>query len=340
MKRLITFILVILMIFSLIACEDANNDAPFDKDTSVVETSKDAGNTDTDSVESDTPATKEPTDTSEPNENYAFNYKMALIGDIDVNGQRHVSYVIEVTDGNWDWGGSSSDFDVLDSATNKPIDYNVSGVSFFPGRVCKNKDGYHEASSNFAKNDLPLMTIIISNPPDDFDVNGANIQVTMGYYKNVETVLINPEYSTFVCSINSDISEITTRQPYIHGYTLVQLGDGYYVIDCSKNLHGAGDLYGTNHKYAYNAVYLRCLSGDPNDDLSELLSNAKPVDAQGSTLNLGELDFYIDYNPSKLEFKFGIQYDNNHELTNEEGALHVYPLLVFEDGYESFFKIG
>lgn len=262
-----------------------------------------------------------------------FDYRLAVVGDITVDGVRRVSYAFEcLTDG-------YAVFDAVPLRVSDDMRPDADRRSY-SGWVCP--DGEPHGLTVFG-GDVSTdrsMTVMLLMPREDMAPEDIYLSVRLEYSDGSRHVWLDAQRF----DINADISEISVPRGFIHGSTLVRFRDGYYVFDSQSvgvSVDDDRQLVG---------VPLRLLSGNPADDFGGYLRRTElyMVDEHIEQEGVLSTVYYVNdgYEPYAMpdgvagttEYRvaeemlyWGVEGVDGHVLTDDERGLAHDLMPVFVD---------
>ena len=192
-----------------------------------------------------------------------LSYKMAPVYKklIEVDGENvsQLWFVLEMSSQCWDISDLSSLSVVKDGVDVK--------LSIFPGSICI-ENHYKEPAVGFEMYgyDIAQYTVCVEST-SDLDFEDLSVSCDL-YYSDKDAYM---DSQTYILSFNADISEVTTRQGFIHSNTLFEINNHYYV--CNNYVGGVGG----DNSFSYNMIGVVPINCSMKDLIVDLSGNVTLV---------------------------------------------------------------
>lgn len=314
MKKFLSILLVITMIIGLSACSFMS-----DEDKNKLEDIKDAiSDFEEDlkeEIEEDANKVKEP-----------FSYKMAKVYEKPYNEDDYYKselvYVIEfnVT------GYHALEFNVFtkDGKNIEELETGDCDIRLYKGGVCVKDDIDHVDDFDLLNEDHKLQYIVVVSAEEDiFTFDDLVIKSEVYYEFDTESK------EEVAYELNAELSEITTKQKYLHTNSLVNLDGVYYIFDNNAGVGG-------NSHLSYRAVDLELIGENP---LSSLNGKIEWVDKDGNVIDIPNgCKFHFEFDEDEYEIGLSSA-DEKTELTEEQDDIGYSGFLKYtdRDGFTTIF---
>lgn len=335
-SKWISAILCLIMVFAMVGCghQDLVDESTIGQTETVIDSA-------TDPVLDETDHETAPIVTTEPSVSVPeLTYKMAPIYKVEPEEQKYgyteLWFAVEFTELGWQPAYRDA-FIITNTMTGDVLNdlespyYGGADIDWYVGSVCVDDhilDG--DAFYLRSETDYLLATICITSAAE-IDFDDLSIVCNAYYVDEYATT----ESESHELAFNANISEITTRQTYIHDSTLFELDGKYYVINSASSGGGGSD---TIQYRCFNAIPINGTYGDLvaslKDNIQLVYGNVLADNFLQPIVIPDTCNLYVDVGISDDDIAIGFEGIDGHVITDEEDSLCWDAIFVyqFDDG--------